>query len=103
MAIQIKQSATLLMALEFTEEEWSVLFPNGTEVLACQAKMGSVRIPLTLNRHNDLRTLIIRSDTIGWPLGQVKIDVRVTRDGFSYYVPQLSNFNFTIIEGVTQP
>ena len=95
----VKRGATLLLALQFTAEEWSRLVPI-TES-ASKIKVGNKKYSLTTAVDNDNFAILIRAETAGWDIGKGVLDAMAIHNGITTAFPQLENIDFPVIEGVT--
>lgn len=96
----LKQGATFRAALVLEQSEWDQVFPIGT--LRCQARSGTILHPVTVTPRPDLLCIIFSADTSSWPIGDNHLDLRVERNGFTVYIPELANVAIPIIEHVTE-
>ncbi len=95
----IKRGATVLMALQFTPQEWSLLHPIAETAAKIKINGTLHSFTTTVNAAN--RAIIIRSETSGWPIGNGVLDAMAIHNGITTLFPQLVNVPFPVVEGVT--
>lgn len=95
----IKRGATLLLALQFTVDEWALLQPI-TET-ASKLRIGERLYGLTTTVNQASRAILIRAETDGWDIGKGEIDAMAVHNGIKTAFPQLENVDFPVIQGVT--
>ncbi|MCT4334271.1 hypothetical protein MU516_15505 [Paracoccus sp. YLB-12] len=99
-AMGLKQGATLRAALAFDQAEWDQVFP--ADNIRCEARLGGVLRPVTVTPRQDLLCVIFSADTSDWPIGENHLDLRVERNGFTVYIPELATVAIPILEHVTE-
>lgn len=99
MAFGIKRGATLLFSIQFEAEEWALITPI-TEVKA-YCRVGGDRYALTATVEASQRAIIMRAETASWKVGKGEMDAMIIYGGKTALIPELSNIQFPILEGVS--
>lgn len=96
-----KRGSTVQILLDqFTVSEWSAIYPWTAATSEARYPGGSQ--PLTVTVNEDARTILLSSDTTGWPLRLMKADLLIEREGRDDYVPSVNFFEFQIIQPATE-
>ena len=96
-----KIGATVQIIIEFTEEEWTAVFPNEEFFAECEMTVGA-EYPMTVTTDEATRTVLLRAETTGWTKGTYKCDIRVTKNGITTFIPQDSYITFNMIAPVSE-
>ncbi|WP_103171621.1 hypothetical protein [Paracoccus sp. SY] len=99
MAHGIKRGATVLLALQFTPEEWALMVPISET--AAKVKVGGSTYSFTTTVDQANRAILLRSETSGWKIGKGELDAMAIHGGVTTLFPQLANVDFPVIQGVT--
>lgn len=95
-----KKGATLLIAIEFTEEEFTAIYPHDTLIAECENSTKEYPLITTFDVPN--RTLLLSADTEPFTKGNYKVDVRIEKDGIVIFIPQDTYITFQIIAPVSE-
>lgn len=99
MAFGIKRGATLLLAVQFTAEEWARIAPVTEARAACRVAGDVYTLVTTINP--TLRAFIMRSETTGWKTGTAEMDVTLIHGSRTAAIPELTNIRFPVAQGVS--
>lgn len=99
MAHGIKRGATVLLALQFTAEEWALMTPIAET--AAKIRVGGTVYSFTTTVDQANRAILLRSETAGWKIGKGELDAMAVHGGKTTLFPQLANVDFPVIQGVT--
>lgn len=95
----IKRGATVLLALQFTEQEWEAMAPITESTAKLRIGNQYYSFNVTVNAAN--RALLLRSETAAWDIGTGQFDVSAVHGGKIAAFPQLTNVPFPVIQGVS--
>lgn len=95
-----KKGATLGIEIEFTEEEWAVIYP-WDEILS-ECENATTEYPLTITTDAQTRTILLSSATDNFLKGLYKADIRIVKNGTVMYIPKKGYINFTITASVSE-
>lgn len=99
--IQIKKGASFRLALQFeTQEEWDSLFP--AEYAISQIEIEGTTFDLEVSVDSLSRCIYLKGDTEEWPLGSGAFDVKVINGDLIQTLPELTNIEVEVLEGITQ-
>lgn len=100
-----KKGATIRILLDqLTEEEFNAIYPYDSVRCEAEIKKEPDGVERLFNVEPDIanRTFLLSSVTAeNWDIGSYKLDVRFTRNGEHFYVPQRGYIEFQIIAPVT--
>lgn len=99
MAFGIKRGATLLFAIQFTQEEWALIAPITEAKAYCRVEGERYQLTVTINP--TLRALVMRAETGSWKLGKGEMDAMLIYGGKTVLIPELSNIDMPVLEGVS--
>lgn len=101
MALGIKAGATLLLGLQFTDDEWAQIAPFTD--LVCYVRVNSdQRRQLQVEGHDDIKAITIRGDTDDWPVGWAELDVYFQKGDLDILIPELENVVVQVLKGVSK-
>ena len=95
-----KKGATLGIEIEFTEEEWTEIYP-WDEILS-ECENATTEYPLTITTDAQTRTILLSSPTDNFLKGFYKADIRVVKNGTVMFIPREGYINFTITNPVSE-
>lgn len=98
--IEIKKGASFRVALQFSEAEWDSLFP--AQQVISQFKQEETYYDIEVEVDASTRCIFLRAETNSWKPGQGAFDVKLISDGLITIVPELTNVEVTIVEGITR-
>lgn len=99
--MDIKKGASFRVAFQFeTDAEWDSLFP--ADYALSQIRFGDVLFDLEVMVDTLSRTIYLKSDTDLWPLGSGSFDIKVIADDLIQTIPELTNIEVNVVEGITQ-
>lgn len=96
-----KIGATVQILLEFTDAEFTALFPND-EFVAEAEITGGVEYPMTIIIDEPTRAVLLRADTSTWNKGRYKCDIRVSKNGITTFIPLNTYIEFELVSPVTE-
>lgn len=104
MGYTIKQGATFAVAVKFTDEEWSRIYP-WTSVTS-SVRQGSRVFPLTVAIDAAAKSLTLSATSSNTSLMAVGVDaildLWVDRGGVKIPIPSKQNITMSVVRGATQ-
>lgn len=101
MATNVKKGSTFKGLFEFTDDEWSVIYPYETIEADVRDKAG-VFHDTTLTANTGAKTIAILANTAEWATGPAQMDIRITMaNGEVIMIPNDSTIALTVLESVT--
>lgn len=94
MNINLKKGTHFQFIVVMDPDEWNVLFPFDS--VTAQVSTGNNFFNLEIIIDEETRTIVASSPTDEWLIGKYKCEIKIEKNGSSFYIPPKSYFTFEI-------
>ena len=98
--IEVKKGASFRVALQFTDDEWESI--SDVDSATSELKQGNSYYTLETEIDSDTKRIFLRAETYNWKKGSAAFDVKLIKGGTVMVIPELTNVEVKIVEGVTR-
>lgn len=98
--IKVKKGYNFSVALQFTEEEWDSIFP--IDEIVSEFKQNNRYSTLEIDVDEETRCIFVKAETDDWSVGTGYFDIKITKDGVKQAIPELTNIEVQIVQGITR-